>query len=88
MKTDKQKFLAALQQLAGQAVQLAQAAQLVDWQYWKMGYAAGNGNQITDAEASAIGATAADITAAITAAEALMAPLVTQDGIKAFFKIA
>jgi hypothetical protein len=88
MKTDKQKFLAALQALANQAVQLAQSAQVIDWQYWKMLYGAGNTNQITDAEASAIGATAADVAAAIVAVEAIMAPLVTQDQIKAFFKIA
>ena len=88
MKTDKQKFLAALQQLAALGLQFAQAAQAVDWQYWKMNYAAGNANQITDAEASIIGATALDVTAAITAAEAVQAVLITQSQIGAFYKIA
>lgn len=88
MKTDKQKFLAQLQQLADQAIQVTQQAQLVDWQYWKMNYGPGNATQITDDEASCIGATAADVAAAITAAEALLAPLITQDQIKAFFKVA
>ena len=85
---DKTKFLADLAAAASKIKELTKDFQALDWQYWKLLYGPGNGNQITDAQASAIGATAADITAAITAIEAVQAVLFTQSQITAFFKIA
>jgi hypothetical protein len=86
--TDKTKFLAQISTVATQVVDLVKEIQSVDQQYWKLNYGPGNANQITDAEASAIGATAADITAALTAIEALQTALITQSQIAAFFKLA
>jgi hypothetical protein len=85
---DKTKFLADLAAAATKIKELTKDLQGLDWQYWKYNYATGNGNQITDAQASAIGATAADVTAAITAIEAIQAVLITQSQITAFYKIA
>ena len=85
---DKTKFLAELAAVSADAVELAKRLQALQWQYWKLNYGPGNPNQITDAEASALGAKAADIVVAETAVEALLAALVTQSQISAFLKLA
>jgi hypothetical protein len=88
MNNDKTRFLVKLAQAATLIVQLAQELQVLQWMWWKMAYGPGNPGQITDAEASTIGATAADVAAAIGSLEALQAPLITADHIRNFFKLA
>jgi len=88
MNTDKTKFLAELALVAALVVELAKRLQALQWQYWKLNYGAGNPNQITDAEASGIGATAADVTAGLTAIESLLTALITNSQIASFLKLA
>ncbi len=83
---DKTRFLADLAAAASETVELAKKLQALQWQYWKLNYGPGNDTQITDAEASAIGATALDVGAAETAVEAVLASLVSQGQISAFLK--
>ncbi len=87
LNEDKTRFLADLAAVAAETVELAKKLQALQWQYWKLNYAPGNATQITDAEASAIGATALDVVAAETAVEALLATLVSEGQISAFMKI-
>jgi hypothetical protein len=84
---DKTKFLADLAATSRAIVELAKAMQALDCQYTKMNYGPGNANQITDAQASAIGATAGDVGLAITAVEALLTPLLQSGYIVNFFKL-
>ncbi len=87
LNQDKTHFLAELAQAASDTVDLAKRLQALQWQYWKLAYGPGNATQLTDAEASGIGATAADVVAAETALEALLDTLVTKSQISAFMKI-
>ncbi len=87
LNEDKTRFLADLAATASQTVELAKKLQALHWQYWKLNYGPGNPTQITDAEASAIGATALDVVTAETAVEAVLAALINQDQISAFLKL-
>jgi hypothetical protein len=87
LNQDKSRFLAEVAAAAADVVELTQRLQSIQWQYWKLNYGPGNDTQITDAEASAIGATAAQVVAAETAIESLLATLVTQSQISAFLKV-
>ena len=88
MNPDKTKFLAELAAVATLVIELAKRLQALQWQYWKLNYGPGNPEQITDAEASGIGATAADVTAGLTATEALLTALITESQIASFLKLA
>ena len=85
---DKTRYLAQLAAVAALVIDLTKELQVLQWQYWKLNYGPGNPEQITDDQATAIGVKAADVTAAITAVEALLTALVTQSQIAAFLKIA
>jgi len=87
LNQDKTHFLADLAAAATDTIELAKRLQALQWQYWKLNYGPGNDTQITDAEASGIGATALDVVAAETAVEALLATLVAQGQISALMKI-
>ncbi len=84
---DRTKFLAELAEAAALAIELARKLQALRWWYDQMKYGPGNPTQITDAEASGIGATALDVVAAETAVEAVLAALINQDQISAFLKL-